>query len=130
MDCQFKNVRKFCGSKGLEFFERYMGEMTNSLINEHCVGYTFQDKCLGKDSLSQMDELDPSVKSMLVLGASANRASSRFSGHQHQSRTILGKISSPLIGWFVLVMEVLAKVVASVTVSGTIYWVLIEYHFS
>ncbi|KAJ6215708.1 hypothetical protein RDWZM_010208 [Blomia tropicalis] len=45
VDCQLKNVRKFCGNQGLQFFERYMSEITNSVMNEHCVGYTYSDKC-------------------------------------------------------------------------------------
>ena len=120
-----------------------MSEISNSLINEHCIGYTFQDKCRPyqedvlsheEDSLLSGDSSDGSsgqnkqsrVKSMLVLGASANRANS----HINQYSSILGKVSSPLLAWAATVIEVLGKVVASVTVSGTIYWILIEYHCS
>ncbi|XP_075679615.1 uncharacterized protein LOC142645934 [Dermatophagoides pteronyssinus] len=45
VDCQLQNVRKYCGQEGLRFFEHYMSEMTNSLINQHCAGYTYSDKC-------------------------------------------------------------------------------------
>nr|XP_046918639.1 uncharacterized protein LOC124498864 [Dermatophagoides farinae] len=45
VDCQIRNVRKYCGQEGLRFFEHYMSEMTNSLINQHCAGYTYSDKC-------------------------------------------------------------------------------------
>lgn len=71
-----------------------MGEMTNSLINEHCIGYTFQDKCrpyqenpaetLAENNMKTV-ELEQSeitgnkkvnrIKSKLIHNASNNQAS-------------------------------------------------------
>lgn len=46
VECQTVNVRAFCGDDGLEFFDRYIGEMTGSLIKEHCIGYTYGGRCV------------------------------------------------------------------------------------
>ncbi|KAF7496216.1 hypothetical protein SSS_03030, partial [Sarcoptes scabiei] len=45
VDCQLLNVQRYCGDEGLGFFQHYMSEMTSSLINEHCAGYTYSDIC-------------------------------------------------------------------------------------
>lgn len=76
-----------------------MGEMTNSLINEHCIGYTFQDKCrpyqevdpteISTEDYMKTVELENSdtsgnkkanrIKSKLIHNASNSQASGSLS---------------------------------------------------
>ena len=38
-DCQVNHMRRDCGPQAVDFFEKYLNEMSDSLIHRHCSSY-------------------------------------------------------------------------------------------
>lgn len=158
MDCQLRNVRAFCGARGLEFFEKYMGEMSNSLINEHCVGYTFSDKCRPYQEVPKGDSTEEEgaekgagpairkgkkkkksrVKSKLQSSGTTTpvngaTAASNSACAQKAALVRLLDPRSASFSWaprpgLYLIFEVLGRIVANFTIIGSLYLALLEIH--
>lgn len=140
-------MRKFCGVKGLEFFERYMGEMTNSLINEHCIGYTFHDKC--RPYQQDLAEIFAEKDTKFAVASDQGRNSSSGKSNRIKSKLVhnssnsqaSGSVSlysaSPLhqhITCLVFVKQLIAvgshgKILAGFAISGSIFWIFIKLHY-